>query len=285
MPALKTPATRLYFDPGRPHPASHRVVIDGLGLHERMPPGMIRHGGVGSQYPFLLVLFHTASQVAISSGRIVPSANKLVLWDWNSAHCYGNPAAEWNHSWLRVTGLWARGAFRRCGLALNVPLSCREPERIVHRLRALYDELARTGEQDTPMIEALLDVLWIEVTRGCSHQGAFRGSLDDRIAAAKQAIEAEFTHPFSLRHAAERASLSPAHFCHLFSQQIGVTPRDYVIRLRMHRARQLLSDPTLSISRVAALVGYEDAYYFSRLFRRRHGKSPAHYRRQARSPE
>lgn len=271
--------TSLFFDRGQDSAPARRVIVDGMGIHERMPPGMIRHGGVGMGYPYLLVLFHTPTQMLLADGKTVPSERRLVLWGENSFHCYGNASAAWDHSWLRVVGPWARGAFRRSGFPLDVPLPCSSHDAVVKRLAAIHDELTRGREQDSPMLEALLDVLWIEIGRCCVSSTPVP---DERIAQARQAIESDFTRPFSLRDAASRACLSSAHFCQLFGREVGVSPGEYVIRLRMHRARQLLSDPTIPVSRVAQLVGYDDAYYFSRLFRRRHGSSPSAFRATAR---
>ncbi len=284
----RPPATSLYIDRGQTNAAVRRVIVDGLGIHERMPPGLIRHGGIGLRYPYLLVLFHTPSQMMLQDGQATPAGGKIVLWGWNSTHCYGNPRSDWDHSWLRLTGLWAGKAFRRCGLAENVPLPCRSPDAVAQRMEGLYSELARSHEQDTPMVEALLDVLWAELVRSCGHNAAGPADpagMDDRIVAARQTIEGGFTGPFDLDELAAVACLSPAHFCHLFSRQVGVSPGEYVIRLRMYRARQLLSDPSLSVSRVANLVGYDDPYYFSRLFRKRHGRCPSEFRRGGIRPE
>ena len=65
----------------------------------------------------------------------------------------------------------------------------------------------------------------------------------------------------------------------LFKQQTGYTPIDYFIQLRMHRACQLLDTTDLSIKTVAADLGYEDALYFTRVFKAVNGMAPTQYRR------
>ncbi|WP_367379412.1 helix-turn-helix domain-containing protein [Subtercola boreus] len=74
------------------------------------------------------------------------------------------------------------------------------------------------------------------------------------------------------------AGLSPTHFSWLFKQQTGSPVLHYQTQLRMARARELLDTTDDQVSTVAALVGYDDAFYFSRQFRKIHGTTPLRYR-------
>nr|WP_283244887.1 helix-turn-helix transcriptional regulator [Gehongia tenuis] len=65
----------------------------------------------------------------------------------------------------------------------------------------------------------------------------------------------------------------------LFTREFGVTPQQYLIQLRMERARQILKQPGLSVTEAALSCGFYDARYFSRLFRRETGQTPSEYAR------
>lgn len=73
-------------------------------------------------------------------------------------------------------------------------------------------------------------------------------------------------------------NLSSSHFSSLFRKATGISPVDYFIQLKMQRACQLLYDQELRIKEVAHAVGYEDQYFFSRIFKRLMGVSPLQYR-------
>ncbi len=77
---------------------------------------------------------------------------------------------------------------------------------------------------------------------------------------------------------ASRANISPSHFFALFKRQIGCAPIDYFIRLRMQHACHLLDETRLSVKEVAATLGYEDPFYFSRVFKSVHHVAPSEYR-------
>lgn len=72
--------------------------------------------------------------------------------------------------------------------------------------------------------------------------------------------------------------LSESSFFALFKSATGLTPLDFFIRARMRRAGELLEDTALQIKEVAAKLGYDDQFYFSRLFKAVHGVPPREYR-------
>jgi len=78
---------------------------------------------------------------------------------------------------------------------------------------------------------------------------------------------------------AAMANLSRSHYADLFRKQTGYAPMDYFIRMRMHRACQLLDTTELSIKAVATELGYEDPLYFTRAFRAVVEVAPTAYRR------
>jgi transcriptional regulator GlxA family with amidase domain len=79
---------------------------------------------------------------------------------------------------------------------------------------------------------------------------------------------------------AARAHMSPRHFARAFRAETGVTPARYVERVRLEAARRLLEDTTVSISEVAAGIGFPSAETMRRAFVRALGVSPAEYKRR-----
>ncbi|MGC3957754.1 MAG: helix-turn-helix transcriptional regulator [Verrucomicrobiota bacterium] len=75
------------------------------------------------------------------------------------------------------------------------------------------------------------------------------------------------------------ANISPSHFFAVFKRQTGFAPLDFFIRLRMQRACELLGTTSLSVKEVAAELGYDDPFYFSRVFKTVSGIAPTDYRR------
>lgn len=68
------------------------------------------------------------------------------------------------------------------------------------------------------------------------------------------------------------------HLLGVFRQYTGLTPYQYFLQLRIHRAKEPLGNPDLSIKEIAARMQFENQYYFSRLFRRKTAVSPSAWR-------
>lgn len=83
----------------------------------------------------------------------------------------------------------------------------------------------------------------------------------------------------TLADVAKCAGLSKPHLIHLFKQEVGYSPIDYFLRLKIRRAGQLLDLTDLSLKEISLSVGFEDPYYFSRMFKKIMGHSPTAYRR------
>jgi len=79
--------------------------------------------------------------------------------------------------------------------------------------------------------------------------------------------------------------VSMSHFYHLFKLATGRTPNDFFISVRIRRACELILGTDLSVKQVAASLGYDDQFYFSRLFKSVNGLSPREYRVMAAKSE
>jgi two-component system response regulator YesN len=82
----------------------------------------------------------------------------------------------------------------------------------------------------------------------------------------------------SLADMASVTRLSPSHLSHLFKTQTGLSPGDYLRRLKMEKASQLLATTLLSIKEIMAIVGYNNRSNFLRHFRRYYDVAPSEYR-------
>jgi AraC-like DNA-binding protein len=74
--------------------------------------------------------------------------------------------------------------------------------------------------------------------------------------------------------------VSESYLSQIFHRELGLSPWDYLNRLRIHVAKELLSTTRESITQVAGRVGFDDAAYFSRVFHKLVGESPHSYRQQ-----
>ena len=91
-------------------------------------------------------------------------------------------------------------------------------------------------------------------------------------------IDAHYGEDISMQDAAAALRYSDAYFCKLFKQCFKVNFSAYLNEYRVNKARQLILDPRLSLKDIGAAVGYSDANYFTRVFKRLTGQTPSEYR-------
>ena len=84
-----------------------------------------------------------------------------------------------------------------------------------------------------------------------------------------------------LQDVAGEVGMSQSHFSTVFAQETGITFTQYLTALRIGKARELLSATRMRSSEIATAVGYNDAHYFSYLFKKQTGMTPSEYRRGA----
>ena len=95
-------------------------------------------------------------------------------------------------------------------------------------------------------------------------------------------FEDHYSEKISLDQIAENMYLSPFYISKIFKSETGDAPIQHLIKIRLEKAKELLELGTAgSVQEVAALVGYDDAYHFSKLFKKRFGITPT----QAKRPE
>jgi len=100
-----------------------------------------------------------------------------------------------------------------------------------------------------------------------------------------QHVELHHGADVSLRGLARFAGLSPSYLTRLFARYTGRGVMTFLGDVRHREALSLLRNTDLAVAEVARSVGYDDPYYFSRVFRAREGSAPLHYRRRFRTAE
>ena len=102
---------------------------------------------------------------------------------------------------------------------------------------------------------------------------------DPRIRIVLDFLNANLHRRIRLTELAEAAKISPSRLSHLFKTEMGLSPGQYLMRLRMQKAGTLLATSRLSVKQIMALVGYDNKSHFVRHFRRSFGLAPSEYRK------
>lgn len=114
----------------------------------------------------------------------------------------------------------------------------------------------------------------------CGNQLALQRKAPDGspVSRARQIIDEGFREELSLGEIAQRVNVSAGYFSMMFKQAMGLNFVDYVARLRVEKAKNLLQNPKFRVSEVAYEVGFQSLSQFNRTFRRIIGASPREWR-------
>ena len=92
-------------------------------------------------------------------------------------------------------------------------------------------------------------------------------------------IDDHFAEDFSITVLSELAGISPQHLCRIFKETMHMRPTEYLTYRRLGEAKNLLRHSSIPIADVGTRCGFPDAGYFSTVFKRHEGMSPAEYRK------
>jgi AraC-like DNA-binding protein len=221
---------------------------------------------------------------ADAAGTLLTLTAPVAWWTWpDERFTYGRVAREaWDHAYVTFKGhrvsQWIQGKLFSLDRQ-NAWVSLTEPERFA----AEFDELLR--RLDNPLPRGGWEIHLLErLLLRCAGEREFRipeSPSDAWIARLRQRITQSPGHLFDWQMEAERAGLSLVHMRRLFRERVGRAPHQLLIDARMAAAAHRLRTTREPIKQVAAAVGYENVYYFSKLFRERQGLPPGAYRRRA----
>lgn len=113
----------------------------------------------------------------------------------------------------------------------------------------------------------------------CIYQNKEKTSLGHHLLGAIKYINKEYTSPITLKEVASYVGLNSFYLCHLFKDKMKITFFEYLSKVRIDKAKELLLQTTKSTDEIAAFVGFSDASSFSKAFKKRTTLTPAQYKR------
>jgi AraC family transcriptional regulator len=201
------------------------------------------------------------------TGWLVDGELDVVTLSVGTAHLRGAPAFD---------------QFRRMHFAFTDPLGVALTRQVLGELYA-----PASPERDI-YVAALVDALKAHMLRGPVAANSAKIPTADFSAYRLHGImNTILQHPesqHSLEAMAAQAGVTPSHFCRIFKQANGVSPHQYVMRAKLNRAQELLSQSSASLAAIADSLGFTSQSHFTRAFRQFVGETPSDFRRRGQEP-
>ncbi|BES85197.1 DNA-binding transcriptional regulator AraC [Pectobacterium araliae] len=148
-------------------------------------------------------------------------------------------------------------------------------------IKGLFNETISWFSESNALSEAMAMNVLERIILSCYRMQAdkLNKTQDPRVKEICQYLDNHLSEDESLTALAARVCLSPSRLSHLFRRDTGKTISEWKEEQRIYRAKNMLQNTMLSVADIALLNGYNDAFYFSRIFRRHSGISPSGYRK------
>ncbi len=154
------------------------------------------------------------------------------------------------------------------------------PLSIYHHVTSINKEWERTDILEKLQVKAIFYQMVYEILEQMERQNII-AVKPDLVAQAIRYIHERYQDPITLETMLEHLGCSSRQLLRAFKKQIRTSPIDYLIQLRMSKAKQLLCSTDFTLREIAESVGYSDSYYFSRIFKKYEGVSPTNFREAA----
>jgi len=186
----------------------------------------------------------------------------------------------WSIHWFHAVGTNVEAYLQALGLSAGNPV-LPFPDDV--QLLSLFEEVLEAAERGFTLKNLLYTahslahlmgwLLWHadELTHNSS-------SARSRVTETINFLKTHIGEPLRMASLASMAGLSVSQYNSLFRSVTGYSPANYLARLRMHRAVELLNSTALSIKEISGLLGYCDQFYFSRVFHSTYERTPSEHR-------
>ncbi|MFW5844607.1 MAG: helix-turn-helix transcriptional regulator [Planctomycetota bacterium] len=234
-------------------------------------------GGLGD-WSFLH--FRSEAELLTEQGRQVVQPGGCIVLDERFPHWHRGHAGPLRTDWLIAVGDGVPGLAARYELPVN-RLVYPSTTGVLHDcLAAMVSERLRGQVHAEERLRLLLEDCFLLIARGI-REAVERGggSLEERLGRLREQVHSRLDRDWTLVEMAQRVGMSRNHFCHRYRQVFNVSPVEDLLRARIRQACVLLARGGHSVGDCARMVGFCDAPWFSRCFRRRMGCSPRDFAR------
>lgn len=215
-----------------------------------------------------------------STGDLIAKPGDIVVYKPKQVQHYSLEKDD-SHFYLYIhfTGYGCEEILKKIGIGEKRIYTIGESETV----KQLFERLENESLFKKPFFEerciGLAYELFAVLGRKLFEPDNSGSNMDKRIVMVCNKMIRDYMEWYTIDYYADLCGLSVSRFSHLFKTQVGSTPLDYVMKIRVERASSMLSETELSVNKIAQLLGFNDYNYFIRVFKKHKGKTPIKFRK------
>lgn len=266
------------------NPLTSDLAIHSMGYFPRAEHHFINRE-TGCEEYILIYCSQGEGWFVLNGERHIVTRNQFFILPPETPHSYGSSEhAPWYIYWVHFKGEKAKTIYKQLQGIHSIDIG--EDSRIADRL-SFFDELLNIMESETSdetvnyanlsFNHLISSFLYVSTYRKAKH---IREKAEKTffISLATHYMNEHIEQKLTLKDLADHFNYSESYFYRLFYKETQYAPITYFLHLKMKRACQLLKNTQLKINQISFKLGFEDSYYFSRLFKKTIGMSPKKFR-------
>ena len=188
----------------------------------------------------------------------------------------GTNAPIWRYVWVRLLGEDTEGVLRKCGFSESSGVfDFNYPDALTDTVASINNDILISGSNPCYSEAAAKLILSLNCRQEKNERS---GAGELWVKRTKEYMNANLHKQIRISDIARLLHIDRKYLRNLFVKHTGMSPEQYLISIRLHRAKELLASTESSVKIIALSVGYEDALGFSKLFKKHVGVSPSRYR-------
>jgi len=195
-------------------------------------------------------------------------------------HYYPDPKDPWTYVWLGFGGVNAPNYLDRAGVTQKTPILHDDEEQTArHLLETIYFSYSEHGFLDLNALGVAYQFMATIARIGRKNEATLNVA-HRHFNRAKQFIYNNYEFEITIEDIANNVGITPNYLSSIFQSIIGISTKQFLISVRMERAKQLLLISNDPIKEIGQKIGIKNALYFSSAFKKYSGYSPEQYRKK-----
>jgi len=250
-------------------------------VYEDGAPYQWKHGRVLRDYSLVYLTQGQGVFRVRGSRPLQVTAGDVLLIQPGVWHDYApDPETGWKEYWMMFNGRQVEKLISRVELPGRAPMMHYGVDESLHHLFTQMLEVAEGMPPFAGVIHAGLVLQMAALIQSRLQLQREQGGREESfVRQAKQHMAGTLEKPVNMQDLSHSLGVSYPHFRRVFKTSTGIPPQQYLLNLRVNRAKQLMEEPGVKLSDVARRAGFTDPYYFSRVFKQKTGIPPSQWRR------
>ena len=231
---------------------------------------------------YLIYLVNGKGYYRMDGATQAVSGGNIIIYKPNEEQNYyylGNEQTEMY--WIHFTGIGAAGLLSSLGLAdrhvyeVGMQTECVQLfDKIIHEIHI------KNPKYHSFCISYLLQLLSMFSRESLLHEKGMKVLKNRDIENVIKKMQLEYPQDQPVKYYADFCNLSVYQFIRKFKKSMLMPPSRYIEKIRMDRSRELLADTDLTVNEISGIVGYNDPFYFSKVFKKNTGLNPMAFRKR-----